>query len=230
MQFSRGIPGAFAMKAFFPAIFLFFACGSPAQNDSLKALLALFKPAGLPLHVNFNSEAVMAPIYQGDSKDGVSYNDYIPSGVDHNDSLIEIPPGFLPGYFHESAVREDLGEYADTAQYFCFALWKLPVTGFYALLYEKYFLVSGMSSAEKYLVTIDSCGKFISKLMLASCVYSGTSIYSDPDDPGAYDRRPWYPINFGNIDKDRSITIYFEENAKQGKYKIDKEGNIIGMN
>ncbi len=90
---------------------------------------------------------------------------------------------------------------------------------FYAVTYERIF-ANELRSSEKFLCTFSKSEKFISRILIASFIYSGTGYsYS-----GA--RVPWFPHEQGCINKDRTIN-FLSPNHGDKNYKIQADGQIV---
>jgi hypothetical protein len=217
--------GPFHKIYFLSAFCILFFNKAGAQEDSLSKFISLFPIGALPVKIDFNADELeYNPVYySGD--DGGSHPEHIVAGVNYADTLADIPSYFLPRYLEETERRENYGEYGDTGRYSCYPIRQLPAPRFHALIYEKYFLTSGMPCAEKYFCAIDTCGKFISKLLIASCVFQGTMMVNPEDGTGGSERAPWYPVGFGKIDQDWSITVYSDDFITR-KYQVSEEGKI----
>jgi hypothetical protein len=90
---------------------------------------------------------------------------------------------------------------------------------YYAVVYERIF-DAGLRSSEKYLCTFTPSGKYISRIRIASFIYSGTGISKS----GA--RVPWFPIEKGCINSDLTINVKSESKTEK-KFKIVNDGKIV---
>jgi hypothetical protein len=90
---------------------------------------------------------------------------------------------------------------------------------YYAVIYERIF-DAGLKSSQKYLCTFTPTGKFISRIRIASFIYSGTAISNS----GA--RVPWFLIEEGCINSDLSVNRK-SESTGETKFKIQPGGYII---
>lgn len=86
----------------------------------------------------------------------------------------------------------------------------------YALTYERIFMSQGIPSSEKILCTYNLNGKLISKITVASFIFSGTGT----GESGA--KVPWFPIEKSCIDK--NLIVKFDIG---NEYKIGIDGKIV---
>ena len=82
---------------------------------------------------------------------------------------------------------------------------------------------NSMDSSEKYFCTFSKKGKFISRVVLASYIYSGTGTSISGE------RFPWFPEKDGCIEKDLIINIPEDNPGEKEKYKINRKGQIIAI-
>lgn len=86
----------------------------------------------------------------------------------------------------------------------------------YVITFERIFSSQGIPSSEKILCTYNLNGKLISKIKVASFIFSGTGT----GESGA--KVPWFPIEKSCIDK--NLTVKFDIG---NEYKINDDGRII---
>ena len=91
---------------------------------------------------------------------------------------------------------------------------------FYGVTYERLFSSGDLPSSEKYFCTYSKTGRFISRILIASFVFSGTGF----NDSGA--RVPWFPEVTGCINKDLTIKVTHTDNGNMVRYMVQDDGII----
>lgn len=208
---------------------------------SFSEFLSKFQKENLPLCIEYSQEERAyfdPPIISDDSvlvedEDTSFYEyeiewaergDYIRGDDDvlpiENIKKILLPAGEFIHFYDDSGsilFSEPLEEYLEPSEFYPIALLaKTPK--FNVVVYERIYNISYLSS-EKFLCTFSKEGKFISRVLIASCAHSGSYTH----DSGG--RFPWYPEESGCVDKELNITFTnYQEEIK--KYKIDADGVI----
>ena len=88
---------------------------------------------------------------------------------------------------------------------------------FICLVFQRYF---GWNNSEKYLCTLTKSGKFIDKILIAS----GDSYFSSI--LGTNYKIPWFPEEYGFINKSLKIDFFKVWNDEHIFYQIDNNGRI----
>jgi hypothetical protein len=105
-----------------------------------------------------------------------------------------------------------------------FAISSIPTANaFHIVIYERIFSISDIQSSEKFICTVTKSGKFISRNLIASFTFCGTSMSNSGS------RVPWFPEEYGCITKGLSINFFSESHGKK-RYKILPDGRIIELN
>ena len=206
------------------------------------SFLKKFKPTTLPICVDYShqEQIYFGAIYHTDTiyADDAGSTEFelvdvmVESGNYEKDTTLLLTQAavkkyLLPNSAHIFTINPEsgdtlystpVGEYLNSDFYAISRV--LNTNRYYGVIYERIFYVSGIKSSEKYFCTISKQGNFISRIRIASFVYSGTGIGSS----GV--RVPWFPHQQGCIKKNSTIAFPSDYN-QETLYKISADGSIV---
>lgn len=211
------------------------------KTTSTDSFIELFKPDTLPtcIEYSYEEQVYFGAVFYTDSvlveqEDEEPYwelQDIYEEATYERDTTLLLDKAFvkkslLPhvaalyylGEKGDTLYSDSIGEYLESGFYPIALL--ITSKKYYGVVYERSFFSSGIESSEKYLCTFSKKGDFISRILIASFVYSGTGMSSS----GA--RVPWFPQETGCIDKKIHIVFYSELDEKK-IFAIKKDGRIV---
>ncbi len=190
-------------------------------------------PCGIPFCVSYSHEEQVdfGAIYHTDTIEGELQDIFESNELFERDSMRLLPKDFVKLHLlpltklldstdsknKDSTPGESLDEYLK-ADFYARQL-VVKTTMYYGVIYERIF-AEGLRSSEKFLSTFDISGNFISRIKIASFIFNGTGFSSSGQ------RVPWFPLEYGCIQKDLKIKFISQEHGNKN-YKIEANGEII---
>ena len=212
------------------------------QDPAIPAeFLGKFASAVLPdsIGYSYNDMVYFGAIYHTDTvaeQDGDStyielVDVYEKSENYHNDQSLLIDKEFVKQYLlpdakyiyyinerGDTTYSEPIDDYLNSEFYAMNLL--ITTKNYYGVTYERLFSSGDIPSSEKYFCTFSKTGRFISRIEIASFVFSGTGF----SDSGA--RFPWFKEVTGCISKDMTIDVTHVDDSTGVKYKVRSDGTI----
>ena len=193
-----------------------------------------FKPDSLPFCISYShdEQVYFGAIYHTDTIEGEAQDVFEKNDNYQKDSSLLLTKEFVKQHLlpntkfiytlddksKDTLVKEPIGDFLNSDFYAISS--PISTKSFYLVLYERVFAISGIPSSEKFICTFTKNGKFISRTLIASFVFSGTGLSVS----GA--RVPWFPDENGCINKDMTIKFTSRIHGEK-KYKIQTDGKIV---
>lgn len=210
-----------------------FVTYAQSQIDFLKT----FKPDSLPICVSYtyDEQVYFGAIYHTDTIEGEAQDVFEKNESYQKDSSLLLTKEVVKHYLlpktqfiytiddksKDTLFKVPIDEYLN-ADFYAISL-LLTTSSFYMVLYERVFAQGGIPSSEKFICVFTKEGKFISRTLIASFVFSGTG-YSVS---GA--RVPWFSDESACINKNMIIKFTSRIHGEK-KYKIQTNGKIVETN
>ena len=211
----------------FSNLICFFAFGQ--TSNEFKNLLKILKPKALPtcFAYSLDEQKYFGAVYHVDTV-LVKYDDSTKMELQevyettkyNKDPSLKLSPSFIKTYINTDTeslndTENSAEDNSENSSYYAINL-ILKNKTIYAMTYERIFKSQGIPSSEKILCTYNLNGKLVSKIKVASFIFSGTGT----GESGA--KVPWFPIQKSCIDK--NLIVKFDIGSK---YKIGADGKIV---
>jgi hypothetical protein len=189
-------------------------------------------PCGIPFCVSYSHEEQVdfGAIYHTDTIEGELQDVYESNENFERDTMRILPKDFVKLHLlsatpfissdfknKDSALTVQLNDFLNADFFGLHVVLKTKM--YYGVIYERVF-AEGMRSSEKMFCTFGTNGKFISSIKIASFIFNGTGYSSSGQ------RVPWFPLEYGCIQKDLKIKFISQEHGDKN-YKIEANGEII---
>ncbi|MBX7107632.1 MAG: hypothetical protein K1X61_03190 [Chitinophagales bacterium] len=203
-------------------------------GQSAKSITEMFKRDSLPICVSYShdEQVYFGAIYHTDTIEGEAQDVFEKNASYQKDSSLLLTKEFvmqhlfpkskysctLGGKNNDTPAKASIEDFLNSDFYAISS--PLTTKSYYVVLYERVFAINGIPGSEKYICTLDKNGKYISQVLIASFVFSGTGLSIS----GA--RVPWFTDENGCINKDLTIKFASQVHGEK-RYKIQADGKIV---
>ncbi len=196
--------------------------------NEFKSLLKILKPKAIPTCFTYtrDEQIYFGAVYHLDTV-SVKYDDSTKLEIQEvyettkykKDPKLKLSESFIAKYINADTeslndTENNTDDNSTNTSYYAINL-ILKNKSIYIITYERIFASQGIPSSEKILCTYNLNGKLISKIKVASFIFSGTGT----GESGA--KVPWFPIQKSCIDKNLTVKVDIGN-----EYKISADGKV----